>query len=64
LVITEVMHNPNRAEDARGEWFEVYNPGLTGVNMDRWTISNAPSDNDAAAVVTVRNTELNGATNI
>ncbi len=29
LVITEIMPNPKRLPDYRGEWFEVYNPSST-----------------------------------
>lgn len=38
LIITEIMHNPNKVDDWSGEWFEVYNStefliDLTGVQI-------------------------------
>jgi len=33
LVITEVMADPSKVADASGEWFEVYNPGPSSVNL-------------------------------
>lgn len=33
LIITEVMANPSEVADASGEWFEVYNPGPSSVNL-------------------------------
>ncbi|MFH1680923.1 MAG: lamin tail domain-containing protein, partial [Candidatus Eisenbacteria bacterium] len=42
LVINEIMQNPAAASDSKGEWFELYNPGDTDVDIDGWTIR----DND------------------
>lgn len=38
VVITEFMANPDVASDTVGEWFEVYNPGTTPVDLNGWTI--------------------------
>lgn len=44
IIITEIMQNPNTISDANGEWFEVYNPGDTPVDLNGWTISDNDSD--------------------
>jgi hypothetical protein len=33
LVITEVMNDPSAVADTAGEWFEVYNPGATPLDL-------------------------------
>ncbi|MEW6744456.1 MAG: lamin tail domain-containing protein [Planctomycetota bacterium] len=38
LVINEIMQNPADVPDADGEWFELYNPGSAGVDINGWTI--------------------------
>ncbi len=38
LVINEVMQNPNAVSDADGDWFEIYNPTGSAVDMIGWTI--------------------------
>lgn len=38
LVITEVMGDPGAVEDYQGEWFEVYNPGSSAIDLQGWTI--------------------------
>ena len=38
LVISEVMQNPNAVDDSNGEWFEVYNNGVTAINMNGYTL--------------------------
>jgi DNA/RNA endonuclease G (NUC1) len=38
VVITEIMANPQVVDDASGEWFELYNPGLDSVNLNGWRI--------------------------
>jgi Lamin Tail Domain len=37
IIINEIMINPTKAEDRRGEWFELYNSGNATVNLKRWT---------------------------
>ncbi len=44
LTITEVMVNPSAVSDENGEWFEVYNPGSSMVEMHNWLIRDAGSD--------------------
>ncbi|MBN3035313.1 MAG: lamin tail domain-containing protein [Bacteroidales bacterium] len=44
LVITEVMQNPASVNDAAGEWFEVYNPTGSVVNMKGWVIRDDGAD--------------------
>ena len=38
LIITEVMPDPDAIDDAKGEWFEVFNPTGKPIDMDKWTI--------------------------
>jgi hypothetical protein len=44
LVINEVMQNPSAVNDSDGEYFEIYNPGASPVNIEGWTISDAGSE--------------------
>ncbi|MBN2051923.1 lamin tail domain-containing protein [Candidatus Woesearchaeota archaeon] len=44
LVITEIMYNPDAVSDTAGEWFEVYNPGSSAVNLNGWTIQDLGTD--------------------
>jgi len=44
LIITEIMQNPAAVSDTSGEWFEVFNPGSTTVNMNGWIIRDNGSD--------------------
>jgi endonuclease G len=41
LVITEVMPDPSKVADTAGEWFEVYNPGPSSVNLQGYRIVSA-----------------------
>ena len=38
LLISEVMANPGALSDARGEWFELYNPTTEVINLHEVTI--------------------------
>ena len=54
LVISEVMADPRAASDARGEWFEVHNPGSTALSLRGWTIrsgNDRPQRITAAVIV-------------
>jgi hypothetical protein len=42
VVINEIMQNPSAVSDSNGEWFELFNPGATDIDINGWTIS----DND------------------
>ncbi|MDH3529482.1 MAG: lamin tail domain-containing protein, partial [Acidobacteriota bacterium] len=42
IVINEIIQNPAAVSDAVGEWFEVFNPGGSPVDINGWTIR----DND------------------
>ncbi|MDV7144403.1 ExeM/NucH family extracellular endonuclease [Tropicimonas sp. TH_r6] len=44
IVITEIMQNPNAVSDGDGEWFEIYNDGLSAVDLENWVISDDGSD--------------------
>jgi Lamin Tail Domain len=43
LVITEIMNDPDSVTDEVGEWFEVYNPGATPLDLRTMRISNSRS---------------------
>jgi 2',3'-cyclic-nucleotide 2'-phosphodiesterase (5'-nucleotidase family) len=38
VVINEIMQNPSAVFDSNGEWFEVYNPTTSDIDIDGWTI--------------------------
>ena len=44
LVITEFMADPDALPDSEGEYFEVYNPMLTPVNVEDLTLSDDGSE--------------------
>ena len=44
LVINEIMQNPFAVSDTFGEWFELFNPGDTAVNINGWTITDEGID--------------------
>jgi len=53
LLITEVMANPLQVSDANGEWFELFNPTTSSINLKGMTLSDdgsnshtIPTDND------------------
>ena len=44
IIITEIMANPDDVSDSMGEYFEVYNKGLTPINLNGWNISDLGSN--------------------
>jgi Lamin Tail Domain len=44
MIITEIMENPTKVNDTRGEWFELYNNGTRRVNLKSWTLQDDNSD--------------------
>ena len=44
VVITEIMQDPASVADGLGEWFEVYNPGNTPVDLNGWTFEDGNTD--------------------
>jgi hypothetical protein len=38
VVINEIIQNPAAVADGSGEWFELYNPTGSGIDLDGWTI--------------------------
>jgi predicted extracellular nuclease len=42
VIINEIMQNPSAVSDSNGEWFEVYNPTASPIDIEGWTIE----DND------------------
>lgn len=49
LVITEIMNNPGKTTDNKGEWFEVYNNSGSDVYLDGLTIMSTV-DNDSHTI--------------
>lgn len=48
LVINELMADPSKVTDANGEWFELYNPGASAINIQNYKIASA---NDAGFTI-------------
>jgi beta-lactamase superfamily II metal-dependent hydrolase len=44
IVINEIMADPNAVSDTRGEWVELHNPGVAGVDINGWMIRDDGSD--------------------
>jgi hypothetical protein len=44
IQITEVMHSPEVMAHSDGEWLEIYNDGLTTINLTDWTIDGSDFD--------------------
>ena len=44
IVITEIMQNPDAVFDSNGEWFEIFNPTASAIDIDGWTISDLGTD--------------------
>jgi hypothetical protein len=52
VVLNEVVSDPSGA-DADAEWVELYNTGVTSVDLEGWTIENALSPDDIETVFTL-----------
>jgi len=44
IVINEIIQNPAAVDDTDGEWFELFNPTDSDVNINGWTIKDDGSD--------------------
>ncbi len=44
LVINEIIQNPSAVLDEFGEWFELYNPASSDVDINGWTMKDADLD--------------------
>ncbi len=44
VIISEIMQNPSSVYDSEGEWFEVYNPTNSSVDLNGWKIKDNDSD--------------------
>jgi PKD repeat protein len=71
LMITEIMQNPGAVDDNVGEWFEVFNPTNSQIDMIGWKIKDNDSDAHTIAssvivpamgfaVLGTNNTAING----
>lgn len=36
LTVTEIMYNPNQADDTDAEWIELYNNGMGAIDLSQW----------------------------
>jgi len=48
LIISEIMQNPFSVSDANGEWFEIFNPASTDLNINGYVIKD--NDNDSLSI--------------
>lgn len=44
VLVTEFMKDPAAVSDVRGEWIEFYNPRLTPIDIEGWTLSDYGND--------------------
>ncbi len=44
IVITEIMSNPAKVYDSKGEYFEIYNAGTKSVDLTGWTVKDKDKD--------------------
>ena len=44
VIVNEIMQDPSAVSDTNGEWFEVYNPTGSPIDIDGWTIKDDGSD--------------------
>ena len=58
LMVTEIMQNPNAVADSEGEWFEVFNPTASPVNMQGWYLKD--NDNDSIKILSSLIVPANG----
>ncbi len=52
LVITEILNDPDSVLDEVGEWFEVYNPGATPLDLRGMRISNSRTQSTSVTSTT------------
>ena len=45
VIINELMINPHKVYDSRGEWIELYNAGDEATNLEGWTLGDGMHDN-------------------
>jgi hypothetical protein len=45
IIINEIFQNPNAVSDSKGEWFELYNSGLTDIDINGWAVADNGTDN-------------------
>ena len=58
LMITEIMQNPSAVNDSEGEWFEIFNPNSSPVDMNGWYIKD--NDYDSIKILTSLIVPANG----
>jgi predicted extracellular nuclease len=49
LIINEIIQNPAAVYDSNGEWFELYNPTGSDIDIDGWTIEDNDYDSHVIA---------------
>lgn len=51
VIVSEVLRNPEGAGESTGEWFELYNPGSSGLNLEGMAVHGEPVDGDLPFVI-------------
>jgi hypothetical protein len=51
IIITEILYDSSEVPDSRFEWFEMYNPTDTPVNMRGWLLRDQPGSTQEITVV-------------
>jgi hypothetical protein len=49
IIINEIMQNPSAVADGSGEWFEVFNPTGSAIDINGWTIRDNDFDSHVVA---------------
>jgi predicted extracellular nuclease len=49
VVINEIIQNPAAVSDTDGEWFEIYNPTSSAIDINGWTIKDNDTDSHVIA---------------
>lgn len=44
IVISEIMYNPNQGSDTDLEWIEIYNNGISAVDLSSWKVDDSNFD--------------------
>lgn len=52
-VISEILFNPSAVYDSRGEFFEIYNPNATTLDLSGWTFGDEVYDKHTISSLTV-----------
>jgi len=51
ILITELMVDPEKVPDSKGEWIEVFNSSSTPINLNGWVINDGEEDHKAVEIL-------------